>query len=167
MSQRTLSPSELHRQAVAAYVAAGADESVQRVITALQGVNRSLDRWYTQQLGVLELSQGEWGIIAATARAGEPLTPGQLAHLGHVAPSSMTHRLDKLEERGLIQRSVDENNRTRVLVDLTDNGRELFGRAIRESDVIEAQVLQDLGGEERLELARLLEVVIRRLDQES
>ncbi|MDR2254585.1 MAG: MarR family transcriptional regulator [Arthrobacter sp.] len=167
MSQRTLSPSELHRQAVAAYVAAGADEPVQRVITALQGVNRSLERWYTLQLRELELSQGEWGIIAETARAGEPLTPGHLAQLGHVAPSSMTHRLDKLEERGLIRRAVDENNRTRVLVELTQAGRELFGRAIRESDVVEAQVLQDLGDEERLELARMLEVVIRRLDQES
>ena len=152
---------------MAAYVAAGADEPVQRVITALQGVNRSLERWYTHQLKELDLSQGEWGILSSTARAGEPLTPGHLAQLGHVAPSSMTHRLDKLEERGLVQRSVDENNRTRVLVHLTEDGRELFGRAIRESDVIETQVLKDLDADERLELARLLEVVIARLDEES
>lgn len=167
MRHTRLSPSALHRQAVAAFVAAGADESVQRVITALQGVTKRLDRWYEAQLADLGLAPGEWGVISAIAKAGEPLTPGRLAELGQVAPSSMTHRLDRLESRSLIARDVDAGNRTRVLVDLTDAGRELFGRAIRDSDVVESDVLQDLGEAERLELARMLETVIGRLDRDT
>ena len=40
---------DLRRQ-VAAYVAAGADESVQRVISAVHRVSRRLNQWYDQQM---------------------------------------------------------------------------------------------------------------------
>ena len=43
-------------------------------------------------------------------------------------------------------------------------GWELFSLAIRDSEVVESDVLKDLGDAERGELARLLEVVIARLD---
>lgn len=164
MASRRPSARELYQRAVDTYVAAGGDEAVQRVVTATQSLNRKLDQWYDRQLNDLGLTAGEWGVIAGIARAGTPLTPGQLAELTNVAPSSMTHRLDKLAERGLIDRAPDEENRTRVLVDLTPEGRTLFGSAIRDSNVVELDLLGDLSDEERRELARLLEIVVFRLD---
>lgn len=164
VSRSRPSAQELYRRAVAAYVAAGGEESVQRVITAVQSLNRKLDQWYARQLADLDIAAGEWGVVTALAKAGEPLTPSQLADLSNVAPSSMTHRLDKLAERGLVERTPDASNRTRILVSLTDEGWQLFSLAIRGSDVMESDVLQDLSDAERGELARLLEVVIARLD---
>jgi len=164
MAKRTPSAQELHRRAVATYVAAGGEESVQRVITAVQGLTKKLDQWYVRQLADLDVSSGEWAVVTSLAKAGEALTPTQLAELTNVAPSSMTHRLDKLAERGLVERAADPDNRTRILVSLTEEGWGLFSQAIRDSDVVESDVLQDLGDEERAELARLLEVVIARLD---
>ena len=164
MASRRPSARELYQRAVDTYVAAGGDEAVQRVVTATQSLNRKLDQWYDRQLNDLGLTAGEWGVIAGIARAGTRLTPGQLAELTNVAPSSMTHRLDKLAERGLIDRAPDEENRTRVLVDLTPEGRALFGSAIRDSNVVELDLLGDLSDEERRELARLLEIVVFRLD---
>ncbi|HEY9366630.1 MAG TPA: MarR family transcriptional regulator [Agromyces sp.] len=164
MAKRTPSAQELHRRAVATYVAAGGEESVQRVITAVQGLTKKLDQWYVRQLADLDVSSGEWAVVTSLAKAGEALTPSQLAELTNVAPSSMTHRLDKLAERGLVERAADPDNRTRILVSLTEEGWGLFSQAIRDSDVVESDVLQDLGDEERAELARLLEVVIARLD---
>ncbi len=164
MPRSTPSAQELYRRAVATYVAAGGEESVQRVITAVQSLNRKLDQWYARQLADLDIAAGEWGVVTALAKAGEPLTPSQLADLSNVAPSSMTHRLDKLAERGLVERTPDAANRTRILVNLTDEGWQLFSLAIRGSDVMESDVLQDLSDTERGELARLLEVVITRLD---
>jgi DNA-binding MarR family transcriptional regulator len=76
----------------------------------------------------------------------------------------MTHRLDKMTERGLVQRHPDPDNRTRTLVSLTPDGRELFTQSIRESDVVETDVLRGLSAKERSELARLLEEVIAELD---
>ncbi|UIP57857.1 MarR family winged helix-turn-helix transcriptional regulator [Agromyces marinus] len=164
MGERTASAAELHRRAVAAYVAAGGEESVQRVITAVQGLSRRLDQWYAHQLADLETTPGEWAVVAALAKDGGSLTPSQLAELTNVAPSSMTHRLDKLAERGFVDRTPDEENRTRILVRLTADGWEFFSLAIRGSDVVESDVLQDLDDDERGELARLLEIVIARLD---
>ena len=90
----------VERRQVAAYVAAGADESVQRVISTVHRVSRRLTRWYDQQLADLDVSGGEWTVLSEIARAdGNRLTPTQLASLAHVAPSSMTHRLDKMVEQ--------------------------------------------------------------------
>ncbi|GAA1059292.1 MarR family winged helix-turn-helix transcriptional regulator [Agromyces bracchium] len=164
MARRGPSAAEQHRRAVAAYVAAGGEESVQRVITAVQSLSKKLDQWYARQLADLDVTAGEWAVVATLAKDGGALTPSQLADLTNVAPSSMTHRLDKLVDRGLVERSPDAENRTRILVRLTDDGWELFSLAIRSSDVVESDVLQDLGEVERAELARLLEVVIARLD---
>ena len=165
MPRRPKSAAQQHRDAVAAYVAAGGEESVQRVITALYGVTKKLDQWYARQLADLDLTQGEWAVVAALAKAGEDcLTPSQLAELTSVAPSSMTHRLDKMTDRGIVERRPDAGNRTRTLVSLTPDGRELFTQSIRESDVVESDVLSGLAAAERGELARLLEVVIARLD---
>lgn len=164
MPRRTQSAPELHRRAVATYVAAGGEESVQRVITAVQSLTKKLDQWYVRQLADLDIAAGEWAVVTSLAKAGEPLTPSQLADLTNVAPSSMTHRLDKLAERGLVERTPDPENRTRTYVSLTNEGWELFSLAIRGSSVVETDVLQDLSDDERIELARLLEVVIARLD---
>ncbi len=166
MAARARSAQEQHRKAVAAYVAAGGEESVQRVITGIYGVTKKLDQWYVRQLADLDLTQGEWAVVAALAKAGEArLTPSQLADLTSVAPSSMTHRLDKMAQRGLIQRRPDETNRTRTLISLTGEGWDLFSDAIRESNVVESDILRGLSTEERGVLASLLERVIEQLDR--
>ena len=163
--KRPLGAQEQYQEAVATYVAAGGDESVQRVITAVNSVSHKLEQWYTRQLADLGLSHGEWSVVAQLATAdGTPMTPSRLADACTVAASSMTHRLDKMTDRGLVRRSPDPDNRTRVLVELTDQGWELFGAAVREANVVESDVLAGLARKERDQLAALLEVVISRLD---
>jgi DNA-binding MarR family transcriptional regulator len=165
MAVRPRTAREQHRKAVAAYVAAGGEESVQRVITAIYGVTKKLDQWYVRQLADLDLAQGEWAVVAALAKAGDTcLTPSQLADLTNVAPSSMTHRLDKMSGRGLVERRPDAANRTRTLISLTPEGWDLFSDSIRESNVVESDILRGLSAAERGELARLLERVIEELD---
>jgi DNA-binding MarR family transcriptional regulator len=154
------------RAEVASYVAAGADESVQRVITAVHRLSRTLNRWYDDQLSDHGVSSGEWAVLSALGRLSDDdaLTPGQLATEGNVAPSSMTHRLDRMVERGLITRQVDPDNRTRVLVRLTDDGWQQFATAIREANVVESGLLADLDGDQVVELISLLEGMIDKLD---
>ena len=164
-AQRRQTAQQEHSADVATYVAAGGEESVQRVITAVYGLTKKLDQWYVRQFADLDLTQGEWAVIASLARAGEACqTPSQLAELTSVAPSSMTHRLDKMAQRGLVQRRPDVGNRTRTLVSLTTDGWALFSAAVRESNVVESDTLRGLSSSERHELARLLEIVIDGLD---
>jgi DNA-binding MarR family transcriptional regulator len=158
---------DTYRADVAAYVAAGGDESVQRVITAVHGLARKLNQWYARQLADLDLSAGEWAVLSQLARSDEnaALTPSQLAEATSVAPSSMTHRLDRMAQRDLIARTADPDNRTRVLITLTDEGWATFKAAVRESDMVESDVLGPLSRRQREDLATLLEVLIAGLDE--
>ena len=155
------------RRVVATFVAVGADESVQRVITAVHRLSRRLTRWYDHQLADLQITAGEWSVLEQLARspAGAPLTPSQLAQVANVAPSSMTHRLDRMVERGLISRTADPGNRTRVLVALTDAGYSLYAQAIRDANLVESDVLASLSEAQVHALAELLETVITGLDE--
>jgi hypothetical protein len=101
--RRGLSETDNFQQVVQSYVAAGGDEQVQQVITAVHRLSRRLNQSYDRQLADLDVSTGEWAVLAELARAGgEALTPSRLAEAAGVAPSSMTHRLDRMVERGLI-----------------------------------------------------------------
>lgn len=162
-------PSEIDdvRRVVAAFVAVGADESVQRVITAVHRLSRRLTRWYDHQLADLQINAGEWSVLEQLARSPDdtPLTPSQLAQVANVAPSSMTHRLDRMVERGLISRTADPGNRTRVLVALTDDGYGLYAQAIRDANLVESDVLASLSEAQVHALAELLETVLTGLDE--
>lgn len=150
---------------VAAYVAAGADESVQRVITAVHRLSRRLNQWYDQKLADLKVSGGEWTVLSEIARAdGNWLTPTQLADAAHVAPSSMTHRLDRMVERDLVQRTPDPSKRNRILVALTPAGWQLYETAIREANLVEADLMRGLTARQVDELAYLLEELLAGFD---
>ncbi len=154
------------QQDVAVFVAAGGNESVQRVMTAVQGLSRRLDQWYDRQLADLDITSGEWAVMSKLVRdaGGGGLTPSVLADAANVAPSSMTHRLDRMAQRGLVERSTDPDNRVRVRVKLTDDGWELFRSVIRESDMLESDVLSPMSTADRVRLAELLELAISGLD---
>lgn len=151
-----------YESAVAGYTAAGADETVQRVVTAISRVSKRLDSFYRAQLADLDLHRGDWAVLQELALSAPEgcSTPSKLADVTGVSPSTMTHRLDLLAQRGLVERTVDSENRTRSKVALTRTGRDLFRRAILDADVAESEVLAALSEEDRRQLADLLEQLL-------
>jgi DNA-binding MarR family transcriptional regulator len=154
------------REDVALFVAAGATESVQRVIAAAHGLSRRLTQWYDRQLADLDLTAGDWTVMSKLVRDGgdSGLSPSVLADAANIAPSSMTHRLDRLAKRGLLTRDTDPDNRVRVRVRLSNKGWQLFQTAIKESNLVESDVLSSLSKRERARLADLLELALKGLD---
>ena len=57
-------------------------------------------------------------------------------------PTSVSSALDRLEAAGLVERAVDPDDARRVLVRLTDHGRDRLDGA---SSTLRADVLGDLG----------------------
>lgn len=150
---------------VETYVAAGGDVQVQRIITAINRLAKQLSRWYDAQLNEVGLTPPEWDVLGRLATAGDtPLTPGQLADLNDVAPSSMTHRLDRLVDKDLVARGTDPDNRSRVQITLTRAGWEKFSEAVRVTDIVESEVLARVDVDRREELADLLDLVMAGLD---
>ncbi|MEU1482182.1 MarR family transcriptional regulator, partial [Streptomyces sp. NPDC005760] len=98
--------------------------------------------------------------------SGDPyrLGPGDLAKRLGLTPAAMTHRIDRMVQEGLVTRDRDENNRVRVIVELTAEGREKWLEAMRLATVFEEDLLQDLNAKERSALGEVLTRLLRRVE---
>jgi DNA-binding MarR family transcriptional regulator len=78
------------------------------------------------------IGRPEFDVLATLRRSGPPyqLSPGSLAAAMMMSSGGTTARLDRLEQRGLIRRSADPDDRRGVLVALTEPGRELVDAAL-------------------------------------
>ncbi len=162
MTAKRRSPLAEYERAVAVYTAAGGQETVQRVVTAMSRLSRRLDVFYREQFHDLGLTHGEWTVLQAVALAGPDggSTPSRLADVAGLSPSAMTHRLDRLAARGLLARAPDPANRTRIKITLTDQGWTLFQTAIADAEQVETSLLAPLDDREQQRLVALLEKLV-------
>ena len=112
------------------------------------------------------LSIGEFDVLAALRRAGEPhvMTPTALARLLMLSPAGMTNRLDRLEAAGLVARRPDPEDRRSSLVVLTGAGLALADAAVTEHVANEAALLAVLTKAERRSLDQLLRKLLASLE---
>ena len=68
----------------------------------------------------------------------------------------MTNRLDRLEKAGLVRRIPDENDRRSVQIEVTDQGRELYERAVEAQAAKEGIVAEALDPAQQDKLNDLL-----------
>jgi DNA-binding MarR family transcriptional regulator len=83
-------------------------------------------------------------------------TPGDLASVLHVDPSSLTGSLRRLERAQLLRRVADSNDRRRALLTLTKRGEALNERR---SGTVEAVVRETLRGLPRTKVAAVRDVL--------
>jgi DNA-binding MarR family transcriptional regulator len=142
------------------------DPQVEKVVSALGRLNRRMNVGYGRQLATLGISNAEWEVLKSLVLSGSPyrMGPGELAKRLGLTPAAMTHRIDRMAGEGLVTRDRDENNRVRVIVELTDEGRTKWLEAMRMATVFEGDLLQDLSAEERGVLGELLIRVLRRVE---
>jgi DNA-binding MarR family transcriptional regulator len=89
-------------------------------------VARAIRRNATEQLDPLGITFGQGRLIRLLAR--EPLRMAEIAHRLGVVPRSATDAVDALQQQGLATRAADPDDRRSVLVELTDDGRDLVHR---------------------------------------
>lgn len=79
-----------------------------------------------------DLALWEFDMLAALRRSGAPyrLTPTALFSSLMVTSGTMTHRLKRLEARGLIERLPNEHDARSLLVQLSADGLALIDRAV-------------------------------------
>ena len=117
-------------------------------------LNRKLNRT------VLDSIRGEYGILRYLLYVENNASAGRLSEHLHVVPGRITDTLNSLERKGLIERHTDPEDRRRVLVSITDAGREqaiqMMTRIHREYE----GMFQILGRKDTEELIRLLKIVL-------
>ena len=113
---------------------------------------------YLEAFAPVGLKQGDYGVLVALRRAGEPyrLTPTVLARGRMMTSGGMTPVIDRLERRGLVSRAPNPDDRRGSLVELTDAGREAVDEAMALLADAEQRLVAGLDDAERTELAALL-----------
>jgi DNA-binding MarR family transcriptional regulator len=112
------------------------------------------------------LNIGEFDVLAALRRAGEPyeLRPTQLANLLMLSPGGMTNRLDRLEASGTVERRSDPADRRSWIIALTAKGKDVVDEAVSDHVANEAALLDVLSASDRAALDKALRRLLTQFD---
>jgi DNA-binding MarR family transcriptional regulator len=131
------------------------------VVIRVMSLYRAFVRQATEALEPLGLELFEYDALSALRRQGKPyaLPATRLASATGLSSGAMTNRVDRLEQRGLVRRRRDENDRRGVVVSLTASGRRAIDKAIQLRLDAADESLRSINSRERKELADLLRKV--------
>lgn len=136
--------------------------SAMGVIGRIVRLSRYLERELELPYREAGLDFGLFDVLATLRRAGPPyrLSPRVLNHWCMLSSGAMTARLDRLENAGLIARRPDPDDRRGLLIELSPAGFRLIDRLVEDHVANEEQLLAGIRGSERVELGRLLRVLL-------
>lgn len=139
---------------------------VGRLLEATSLIERD---WLYPLATQFELHQGEFDVIATLRRSGEPyaLTPTALYESLMLSSGAMTSRLDRLENKGLIERGRAPDDRRSILVKLTPAGLALIDKMLPLHVANEQQALASLSQAEQTQLDTLLAKLLAGLHKKS
>ncbi|MBO3662794.1 MarR family winged helix-turn-helix transcriptional regulator [Microbacterium stercoris] len=131
------------------------------VMSRLRRAANRLGRLRTEAFAGAGLTAWEFDVLAALRREEPPheLTPMQLVNATMIGSAAMTNRIDKLLERGLVERRPHPTDGRAVLVRLLDEGIERADAAMTALAQREAAELSQFSPAEQATLARLLGVL--------
>lgn len=136
------------------------------VLSRISRLDRHLDRARRGIFARNGLESWEFDVLSALRRAGEPykLSPGALVTQTMVTSGTMTNRIDRMEEHGLVRRHPSPDDRRAVVVELTPQGLERVDSAFSELLDIEHTVLAVLAGSAQPELANMLRALTQQFE---
>lgn len=115
-----------------------------------------------RDLSKLHLTNWAFDVLASLRRQGPPyqMSPSELCRAAMLSSGAMTNRLDRLQDRGLIERHADPNDRRGLLVRLTDRGTKLVDEAVKIRFDQANRALEPLSESERIQLTGLLRKLV-------
>ncbi len=134
------------------------DFSPLEVLSRVGRLAKQLDRARKDAFHKSKLESWEFDVLAALRREGAPyrLSPKALLQQTLVSSGTMTNRIDRLVESGLVVRREDPKDGRGVLVEMTPQGLTQVDAAITRLVDAEAQLLDSLTKSEQKRLADAL-----------
>lgn len=111
------------------------------------------------------LDAGEADVIFTLYRSGAPyqLRPTELYRWLMVSSGGITHRLNRLQKAGLVERLAEPQDKRSLLVCLTGEGARIAHEAFAEDMALESQRLSVLSLDEQASLSALLRKLLTSL----
>ena len=138
------------------------DTSAMAVVGRVSRLSRILERRMAEDYTDHGLEAWMFDVLATLRRGGEPyqLTAGELVRQTMVTTGAMTNRIDRLVERGFVERDVDPEDRRVVVVRLTPEGHRVVDIAAETHYNVEQQLLRALPKKQQAALAESLRVLL-------
>lgn len=136
------------------------------VLSRVTRLARHLDLARRTAFAGHDLETWEFDVLSALRRAGSPyrLSPGALLTQTLVTSGTMTNRIDRLAEKGLVERMPSPDDRRGVLVQLTPTGRARVDAAFADLLAVEHRLLGGVDAEDLDRLADLLREIVAPFD---
>ena len=143
------------------------DFSPLEVLSRVGRLAKLLERARKNAFTKSKIEAWEFDVLAALRREGHPyqLSPKALLQQTLVSSGTMTNRIDRLVDRGLVQRLEDPNDGRGVLVEMTSAGLTRVDAAITRLVDAEAELLGTLPRSEQKRLATALRSLSLTLDE--
>ncbi|MDG2301246.1 MAG: MarR family transcriptional regulator [Acidimicrobiales bacterium] len=126
-----------------------------RVESTIMATARAIRQSYDQRFNDLDLNLSEASVLAYVAEHGA-LSQTQIAKslgLGRAATGAL---IDVLEDRALVQRQTDPDDRRVWLVEITITGKELVEEVYVRDQILREQLRNGITRQERQQLAAVL-----------
>lgn len=142
------------------------DVSAMAVIGRVSRIERAVRPRLEEVFATHGLESWEFDVLATLRRHGAPyrLTAGQLLDATMITSGAMTHRIDRLQSRGYVERTKHPDDGRLVLVGLTASGLDVVDRALVDHAANEDRLLTALSDRQRTELTKLLRVLLATLE---
>lgn len=134
------------------------DPSSMVTVLAIRRTALEEEKFTEKLFSQYDLNAATFGLLATLRCSAPPegMTLTQLAQFVLVTPASITNRVDRLEERGLVKRQAVPGDRRRWLVQLTASGENLVDEIIPKYLESQRQFLSVLDHKEQQQLYLLL-----------
>lgn len=133
------------------------DSSPIQIVGRLSRASRLIERRLSENFAAHGLEQWMYDVLATLRRIGAPysLTAGELVRQTMVTTGAITNRVDRLIERGLVEREVGTDRRT-VIVRLTPAGLKLVDKVVHSHLGTERDAVRSLSARQQEQLSALL-----------
>src|SRR6478735_11807456 len=142
------------------------DTTALRVTGRLARIGGHLARRQEAVFERFGLNRGEAGALSALRLSGpaHQLSPTRLGKGLMLSSTGVTSRIDRLERRGLVRRLADPDDRRGVIIELTDEGRDVVDEAVAAVTISDRQLLERLDPQELEQLEGLLRKLLGGLE---
>ena len=128
-------------------------------ISRIKQVNTRLLNKFLAQKNITAFN-GEQGRILHLLWENDGISNRELSKKSGLAMSSLTTMLERMEEKKLLERRVDENDKRKILIFLTDYAKSLKSEYDEISDKMTEISFEGISDEERLAFEATLEKVL-------
>ena len=137
------------------------DVSPINVVGRVSRLSRLVDRILAENFARFGIENWMYDVLATLRRSGEPyeLAAGALVRQTMVTTGAITNRIDRLEQRSLVERASAKDRR-KVIVRLTPKGLDLVDNVVQAHMATEVKILGGLTPRQQKELARLLRTTL-------